>query len=384
MRGPRNVQRWLPGYLAARAARFLGRVPPSVTVDVLFCIVDHYEPNNAGADRRTQLARVRRWVADYRPYADGLRDAEGQLPRHSFFFPAEIYDADLVSPLAELCHEGLGEFEVHLHHDRDTSANLRATLERFTQTLAERHGLLSRDRQGRLAYGFIHGNWALDNSHPNGVDCGVNDELTILRETGCYADFTMPSVVFDSQSRIVNRVYFAIDDPQRPASHLTGPLARVGRTPPVDGLLMIPGALAPDWQRRVAGLLPRIDASAIDYRTLPSFERLRRWIGAGVGVAGRPEWVFVKIHTHGAPERNADVILGGPTRAMLEEASARLNDGRRFRLHFVTAREMANIALAAIDGRSGNAGHFRDYRYVSVTPPRSAPSMVSPPTERLV
>jgi hypothetical protein len=34
-----------------------------------------------------------------------------------------------------------------------------------------------------------------------------------------------------------------------------------------------------------------------------------------------------------------------------------------FQLHFVTAREMVNIILAACDGRSGNPGDFRDYRY---------------------
>src|SRR5262249_32186754 len=162
------------------------------------------------------------------------------------------------SPLAELCHSGLGEFEVHLHHDADTSEHLKSTLARFTDTLAQRHGLLSRDQQGRLAYGFIHGNWALDNSHADGMHCGVNDEITILRQTGCYADFTMPSVVFGSQSRIVNRLYFAIDDPARPASHLTGPLARVDRPGPTDGLLMIPGALSLDWRHRIAGLVPRI------------------------------------------------------------------------------------------------------------------------------
>jgi len=31
-------------------------------------------------------------------------------------------------------------------------------------------------------------------------------------------------------------------------------------------------------------------------------------------------------------------------------------------LHFVSAREMVNIILAACDGREGNPGEFRDYR----------------------
>ena len=112
----------------------------------------------------------------------------------------------------------------------------------------------------------------------------------------------MPSVVYDSQSRLVNRVYLAVDDPLRPASHLAGPLARAGRTPPQDGLLMIPGPLALNWRRRFAGVLPRIDSSAIDCRTLPGLDRFTQWLKTGIGVAGRPEWVFVKAHTHGAPE----------------------------------------------------------------------------------
>ena len=64
-------------------------------------------------------------------------------------------------------------------------------------------------------------------------------------------------------------------------------------------------------------------------------------------------------------------MLGGAFRQMLVGALGRFNDGKTFRLHFVTAREMANIAFAAIDGRSGNAGHFRDFRYLPVSPPRT-------------
>jgi hypothetical protein len=136
---------------------------------------------------------------------------------------------------------------------------------------------------------------------------------------------------------------------------------------------MIPGPLALNWRRRISGVLPRIDSGAIDHRTPPSLARFARWLATGVGVAGRPEWIFIKTHTHGAPEANADVMLGGPFRQMLADALDRFNDGQRCRLHFVTAREMANIALAAVDGRSGNAGHFRDYRYLPVTSPRGLP-----------
>src|SRR5216110_65257 len=43
--------------------------------------------------------------------------------------------------------------------------------------------------------------------------------------------------------------------------------------------------------------------------------RVDRWIRANVHVPSRPDWVFVKLHTHGASEANQRVLLG---QAMLE------------------------------------------------------------------
>jgi hypothetical protein len=54
--------------------------------------------------------------------------------------------------------------------------------------------------------------------------------------------------------------------------------------------------------------------------------------------------------------------LGAPVQQFLKE----LIEGaaqREETVHFVSAREMANIALAACDGREGNPGNYRDYRY---------------------
>ena len=70
---------------------------------------------------------------------------------------------------------------------------LREKLQRYLETLHDRHGLLEKDATGRISWGFIHGNWALDNCRSDGRMCGVNNELDVLRETGCYADFTLPS-----------------------------------------------------------------------------------------------------------------------------------------------------------------------------------------------
>lgn len=78
-------------------------------------------------------------------------------------------------------------------------------------------------------------------------------------------------------------------------------------------------------------------------------------------VAWRPEWVFVKVYAHGAPEWNAQTLLGPETAAFHRDLLAAYNDGTRYRLHYVTTREMVNIIHAAEVGRSGNAGAYREY-----------------------
>src|SRR5262249_49790535 len=190
---------------------------------LLLCIADHYEPKLGQPSRAVADGRVERWVADYPRLFGDFRDSDGRPPRHSFFFPQEEYEPHHLDALAGLCRAGFGEVEVHLHHDHDTAEGLREKLLSFKQILAERHGLLAQDRQtGALAYGFIHGNWALGNSRPDGRWCGVNNELDVLRETGCYADFTLPSAPSPTQTRKSNSIYYAQSDPHRPKSHDTG------------------------------------------------------------------------------------------------------------------------------------------------------------------
>jgi hypothetical protein len=44
------------------------------------------------------------------------------------------------------------------------------------------------------------------------------------------------------------------------------------------------------------------------------------------------------------------------------ELTTRYNDGREWNLHYVSAREMYNIAIAALEGESGDPNDYRDYR----------------------
>jgi hypothetical protein len=259
-----------------------------------------------------------------------------------------------------LCRAGFGEVEVHLHHDNDTAAGLRATLLGYKELLAERHGLLARHRDGSVQYGFIHGNWALNNSLPDGTHCGVNNELDVLRETGCYADFTLPSAPSPAQTRTINSIYYAVNDPERPGSHNLGIPA--GTQPAPDhALLLIQGPLLLDWSRRKFGLLPRLENACVQDSQLPSLARLALWLRARVQVPPRPDWFFVKLHAHGAEQASQEALLGEPMVRFHQELAGYTRANPHFHFHYVTAREMYNLVKAAEAGWRGSVAEALDY-----------------------
>ncbi len=355
----RGLDRWIPSYVL-RVAQGIGR-PATGPVHMLLCVADHFEPQWGGADAELAAERVEHWTRDYPRLFGEFRDADGRPPRHSFFFPLEEYDPDHIDALADLCREGFGEVEVHLHHDHDNSANLRRRLIDFRETLATRHGLLARRNDtGELTYGFIHGNWALDNSRPDGRWCGVNDELDVLRETGCYADFTLPSAPSPTQTRKINSIYYATDDPDRPKSHDRGRDVGVGPQPE-KSLLLIQGPLVLNWKRRKWGLFPRVENGCIQGTQSASIGRVPAWLSARVQVPSRPDWYFVKLHTHGAPEANRRVLLGEPMVRFHNDLATQSARNPNFHYHYVTARELYNLARAAESGWTGTVDEARDF-----------------------
>ena len=69
----------------------------------------------------------------------------------------------------------------------------------------------------------------------------------------------------------------------------------------------------------------------------------------------------MKVHTHGAPEREAASLLGEGGHALHRALTRGYDDGRAWSLHYVTAREMFNIAIAAMEGASGDPSTYRDH-----------------------
>jgi len=328
---------WLPGYCKAAMQRWGGARPKRIWV----AFTDHFEPWWHKPDQSTALDRVRRWQKRWPAIAARHLDSAERPACYTFFYPEEQYHAGAVDELAALRERGLGDVEVHLHHDADSEASFVDRMGAFLERLRERHGLL-RTNEGRVRFGFIHGNWALDNSLPNGRFCGLNNEITLLRDLGCYADFTLPSAPSPAQTRIVNTIYWATDDPLRPKSHDTGVAVRPGTASSGD-LMMVPGPLTFNIREWRVPLVPRLERGELAGNCLPTRHRARLWIRAAPRIGGD---VFVKLFGHGAPEKNAVPLLeqGGLERTLgyLKEEASRLGAS----IFFVSAWEMWNAIEA--------------------------------------
>jgi len=104
---------------------------------------------------------------------------------------------------------------------------------------------------------------------------------------------------------------------------ITGPLAHARKTSD------------PDRERAITATIRRAIARA-------DLDR------SGHPHRGPPEWVFIKVHTHGALEKTAASLLGDGRAHAARGAARRRRNGTS--LHYVTAREMFNVARRR-DGR---------------------------------
>ncbi|HZE73314.1 MAG TPA: hypothetical protein VE135_27715 [Pyrinomonadaceae bacterium] len=352
---------WLARYPFLRTGRILRRLGQSnEPYHLIFLVANHFEPETGPQAVR----RVEKWCELARKTGDAVRDHDQTPFRHTNFFPAEQYEADLIEMLATLQRDGYGEVEIHLHHgveQPDTAENTRRVLEQFRDCLAEQHHCLSRETlDSRPMYAFVHGNWALANS-AGGRFCGVDSEMQILADTGCYADFTLPSVPYQSQVPRINAIY----ECGRPLSdarpHQSGPDVRVGVTPHLP--LIFTGPLMFNWRRRLYGLpVPRLDDGVLAENYDLDLARLKRWREADVTVTGRPEWIFVKLFSHGFFEWDQNTMIGERMKRFMGEVMDLAERTGAFKIHFASAREAFNMVIAAVNGESGEPGLYRDYK----------------------
>lgn len=336
----KNVHIWIMSYFAQAIRRVFLPKPKGLT-HIIFCIADHFEPRWGKVSPDKELERVDKWISKYEPVAARHRDSDGKIPQYTFFYPIDEYTPDVFEKVARFCEKGFGEIEIQLHHDNDTENSLRKKLEH------------AKDVFGKHEYGFVHGNWSLGNSRKDGKWCGVNNELTVLKETDCYADFTLPSAPSETQTRKINSIYYA-KDTGGPKPHNTGIDVKAGKAPD-EGLMIIQGPLALSWKRM------KIENSGITMENPPTKDRVDLWVKQGIGVKGRPDWIFVKVYAHGAQDDNIKDAYFNNLNKMFGYLEEKYNDGKDYKLHYVTAREMYNIIKAAEAGEGDNPGEYRNY-----------------------
>ena len=340
---------WLPNYFAESHTNDLDRLDGG---HVMFLISDHHEPGSDAAGTRIGAE----WCDRYRDSLARVRDDYDNPFRYTWFYPYDHANSDVVLQLNELVYDGLGEIEFHWHHGRDDNLTFPAKLAGGVEWFTSHGCMLPID--GRLSprFGFVHGNWALDNSTGKIKHCGVTRELDILADHGCYGDFTMANLSA-AQPATINTLYYAIDTDDS-KSYDTGVPAAVGRRG--EGFLIFPGPICCDWRDL------QFDCAGVESTSPPKPHRVKLWLKHAPAVDGRPDWIFLKVYTHGVPSQ--DMVLGEPFIEMIDELKSQC-DRYGLSLHFVTAREAFNIMRAVEDGESGDPENYRDYE---IAPPANS------------
>lgn len=361
---------WLARYPVARGKSLFEQ--SNGEKKIIFTIANHFEPAWE-VDGALTIDEQRRRLDDYHKLArktgENVLDADGVKFRHTHFYPAEQYNRHLLDKLAEMQAEGLGEVGIHLHHGvkkPDTAENLRRILIEFRDCLAEEHKCLSRwDGKGTPRYSFVHGNLALANSC-GGKYCGVDEEMQILQETGCYADMTLPSAPDESQVPMLNQIYECGLPLDQKVPHRKGKQVSVfGNKPQLP--LIFTGPLIFNWTRRINGLpVPRIDDGALAANQPLDLARLNRWLSANITVKGRPDWVFVKLYCHGFFDYDQENSIGAGAERFFSEVIENGEKTNQYKVYFASAREAFNMVSAAIDGKTGSPGKFRNYRLKAI------------------
>lgn len=354
----RRYQIFLPDYLLRWST--LGTQPlfPSRPTHILLLMTDHFEPPNHD---KTLLPD---WARRYRELAARHHDSLGRPPQHTWFYFGEQAHESALQQLAALTAADLGEVELHHHHSFFTEPRLREALS-ASIALFQKYGFLRTD-DGRTQFAFIHGNSGLDNSNGAAV-CGVDTELRLLHDLGAFADFSFPSLYETSQPRTVNAIYAARDDGGPKSYDHRLPLGAL-RDGTAD-LMIFEGPLIFSPSLKVRHLFLDLDDGDIHAAEHASPARVDRWIRANVHVPERPDWVFIKLFAHGASTPgDVDAVLGSDYDAMLSYLEHAYNDGSRFILHYVTAREAYNVARAAAEGAAGTPEQYLN----AYAPPYSA------------
>lgn len=311
---------------------------------LMFIIADHHEP---GCTPKNILSS-KNWVDNYKKNTKEIIDDYGRVIQYTWFYPWDHKCEPVMHNLNELVYGGLGEIEFHWHHGNHDNISFEAELAKGLSWFSSFGALLSEGNKSKTRFGFIHGNWALDNSTKT-KHCGVNRELDILKRAGSYADFTFSTLSTSAQPSMFNSIYYAIDNDEN-KSYDSGKEAVVGSKGV--GYMIFQGPSGFDFTDY------QFEVGALEAKSPYKSHRVDLWARHSVYIKGFPKWRFIKVHTHGVTAR--DVILSNQFREMAEDLSkyAKNIDAK---LHYITTREAYNLVKAVESGQTGDPNDYLDY-----------------------
>jgi len=346
----RYITNWIRAYLKQAIARIYAEKHGGPT-HVIFQFVDHFEL--AG-----KQPRLSEWMSKYPQLASRHSDADGIAPKHTWYYALDLIEEDELEQLSKLVVDGFGEIELHWHHSHDTSDSFQKKLKAGLK-IFQKYGFMRPVEEGKDGcFAFIHGNWSLNNSRGEQF-CGVDNEIELLKQAGCYGDFTFPALYSAAQPNKINAIYYA-DFKKGPAGYFKGRTAAVGVKESAKEFLIFEGPFTINWKDWRFKWHPTLEDGDIGVScTHDDPLRIDAWVRQGICVKGRPDWVFVKVFCHGGQDHR--YVLGDETDRMFRYLEEKYNDGKNYILHYVTSREAYNMVKAAEDGKSGDPNIFRDY-----------------------
>ncbi len=339
---------WAPAYLLSGPSK---ETVPDAEKHLIFIMVDHYEHGT----KSDSAEGNRQWCEKFRTISDKYRDDFGNRFRYTWFYPYDQHVDEIVRDLSQMAFEGYGEIEFHWHIGTREEHDM--TLENHSDKVAEavrwfqQYGAMITDEETpRTAFAYIAGVWDLDASRKP-LSHGLTNQIEVLQRNGCYADFTFSTIDTAAQPSKINSIYYVKDDPSQPRSHDTGVDVEVGK-PVEDAFMIFEGPIGIDRRGKL-----EFGAVESDPRFRP--DRIPKWLEANIHVKGRPEWVFVKVYSHGAQSQKT--VIDHDMAWMLQELKDYTSQ-RGIKLHFMTTREAYNVVKAAEAGRTGNPEDYRDFR----------------------
>jgi hypothetical protein len=177
---------------------------------------------------------------------------------------------------------------------------------------------------------------------------------------------SLPSAPDESQVALNNQIYECGHDMREAVPHRSGfRVAANGKDSVLP--LIFTGPLVFDWTRRKKGVpVPRIDDGALTASLGLNMARFDRWLSANVTVAGRSDWVFVKLYCHGFFDQDQSICIGEEAKRFFGDLMESSERSGNFKIHFASAREAFNMVQAAIAGKSGQPGEFRDLQLTPI------------------